>query len=92
MGEVHLAVTVFSPGFATADLTENTQRHCEIYFLPLARCTAATAVTAMFCHFPDATPPHSTHHQCFYSYVTQFEFLTSSVTAALKIQLLQYAV
>lgn len=61
MGELRLAVTdSFFSCFVTADLTENTQRQCEIYFLPLATCTAATAVTAMFCHSPDATPLLST--------------------------------
>lgn len=64
MGVLRVAVTASLPPpharFATADPTENTQRHCENYFLPLATCTATTAVTAMFCHFLDATPLHST--------------------------------
>lgn len=57
MAVLWLAVTPsFALCFATADLTENTQRHCEIYFSPLQTCKAATAIKAKFCQFLDNIP------------------------------------
>jgi len=56
----------------------------------------ASNVHRSHCCYSDVLPLsgcHSNpHHQCFSSYVSQAEFLTSSVTATLKIQQLQYAV